>query len=976
MNTTGDTCYMSIKLKYRYHLFVLFLFFLGCRSKKTQVTLTIKTHDHNADIISNAAILLNYQTIGYSNQNGFFVTEIALEQLKQYQLTVNKEDPKYYYAPYNQSISLEKELKQDVAIVAKLFRVEKPMPIEDKPAKQNAQDLSPATAIEKLPFIGEGSQSKKLMTKEDILNKFIHRPALENKKRPTQPPSIYTPVSSQITQNEIFKKSNRSKTSPSYIRMKIFTDQRPLRSTKISGYLHNVGIKTLCQTNLHGFCRFKRPNKQLYMKIYITKPGYLTKTKKIKLLKSMTYKFYLKKGRNIDIFTFVDYYNYRKPIENITVKIQNKKAGHTNKEGYLRINIPQKQDELIPIQLHHPDYLPAHYQTDFVAAGSLTLIKYFTPKISQPIYISVLPTKVLHTSLVDTQQEKKIDRLLGPIFGSRLFNYRHIQPLSLTRLRSLLEVHKMDIETISTEGWNKTPLVGELQAIIIPKLSTIPRGKILELILISPKTQIIAANYRLLKNFNNKAIYENIVHELVQKLLAAFPFEGSILKKKNQILTINLGEYSGAALDIGDQLLILGNQLSPQAHMSTYQKIGRAKIVSIASQQAKAEVTEQAPRALISIGDKVKIIARKKQWKKRLKIHVRDHRQLKPLKSISQANVYIDGEWQGFTSETGWIYLSDHYANHSVKLMIIKPGYKSLYRKITIPRNKSIQFTLEKKYLRLKIHSVPSEAKVFINRLVVGKTPLITTVPLFEQVVKLEVQAPHNHYKSFIKYLDVSNEQLSFTGRRKIFLEVNLLSKAKVLLKKKAYRQTIKLIETIKASHSDYIPARFLAGQIFLQYLKEPAKASAAFGDITKRPEISSFSNKMYIGAHTNEAMAIIATGEKLLNNKKFASAKKHFEKAIYILQRTQPYLRYMKISQQNQGFHNFFFYIALASQHLWILDKTPYQLKQAQQAWEKYKNIFSKYSLQHNKTYTHYENTAAIYFKQNQTVLKTTNSQ
>lgn len=298
---------------------------------------------------------------------------------------------------------------------------------------------------------------------------------------------------------------------------------------------------------------------------------------------------------------------------------------------------------------------------------------------------------------------------------------------------------------------------------------------------------------------------------------------------------------------------------------------------------------------------------------------------------------------------------------------VIKHGF-SPYQFEMSDRNYPKVVSLKQSLAFLRVDSQPQGADVYLDQMLVGKTPLSTPLEVPSGFVKLELKGIGG-YKTFQQVLDLDEGALELVGERGVKLEMDYLAKASRLVQANKKDEALAIYESVPKEHSDYLSAMHQAGEIYLTSKNEPAKAAKLFGEVTENPSVKNFQDKRFIGSHINEGLALYMTGEGLLK-KSPELAKEHLIKSIEVLTNVEPYLSYMTSAQITMAKQNLRYHRALANHNLWQITKERSYLVKASDDWQ----IFL--SEGHGDSFKQYREFAQVYLKQAESILHAENTE
>src|SRR5690606_7028459 len=127
--------------------------------------------------------------------------------------------------------------------------------------------------------------------------------------------------------------------------------------------------------------------------------------------------------------------------------------------------------------------------------------------------------------------------------------------------------HGMTLAEVLRTGWQGTELKGSVDALLLPTLLIMDKPT-LELSIVDSKGHVLAAAKEEMDSLTDKASIDRAVSVIAKKITRVFPFEGAVLGKNADNVTINLGYSAGRGIKAGDVLEVYGMQTG---------KLGRAQ---------------------------------------------------------------------------------------------------------------------------------------------------------------------------------------------------------------------------------------------------------------------------------------------------------------------------------------------------------------------------------------------------------------
>ncbi len=730
-------------------------------------------------------------------------------------------------------------------------------------------------------------------------------------------------------------------------------------------------LKGACKTNPKGRCIVKfstQPSEPIGF--VIKKEGFQIIEKTATVTHKGNISFNIEKGLSVSIFALTKTFNYSKGLEGVSVFVNGKPVGKTDKSGHLAYGYNGKMNDLLTISMRPQGYLPEDFETDFVVSGSLKLVRYFTPTLPPPAKLTLLKANLVGTTektdlkmLDQTFQQKSEKAIRSHILQNSLF-----EEFPATQFLARAKKQGKTSDQVIKNGWQDTPLKAVLDGVILPSL-ILDKKNYLELSVIDSRGRTLSAAQEPLEQVLDDGAIDRAVKALAAKIVRKFPFEGAVLSRKGDQVTTNLGKSSGRGLQVGDQLDVFGIQSGAKGQSQIQKLIGTLIVTDVTEIEAHCKIKELSPRSSIARGDLVvlrysqtqkpavakskstaptkpasSLSAHAKQTKQtapgQIQIHVAGSKDA-PLNTlpIPQANIYLADNWLGATDGEGNLALDQETFKDAKKslLKVVKYGYKATSKEFSLSEAKKtpVEIPMERETAFLRVESKPEGATVKLDGAVVGKTPLISPIAVPTGFAKLTLEGLPG-YKNYDTILDLDQGTFDLTGASAIALEEDFRGQAKKMMADGKLTEAIAKLESIPETHTDYLMARYDIGEIYLTKTKEPAKAAGTFARVTSSPTVKNFNDKRFIGAHINEGIALFFTAENLAKSDSEA-AKAHYQKAIEVLSKVQPQLRFVSKEQYGQAIHNVSFYRALAYHKLWNSTKDPALLTETVRAWRDY---------------------------------------
>ena len=948
----------------------------GCEEQQSNVEFIAKVKTNLGDPVPDATIVFGQEVVGVTDTSGNFKLTSKLNFNERVRVEIRKESDVYYFAPYFDGFVVKEDEKQKVDMVAVLYFVPKPnMDIADKDESQDTnstvndldESVSKADEVEEVSSESElvasasnESQNQDTTVPADKNSSAVEVVDTSIEKIEAPKIAVTTVAKSEVVELKgAYPKIDRANKGPTIFTVMVTENHEPLGDAEIFvGRDSKRDLSSACTTNSRGRCviRFEDKPKSV-VSLVVKRKGYKTTSLSTRITNKGQIKFSMAKGKTIDIFAITKSFNFTRGLEEVAVLINGRTVGQTDKFGYYSFTYSGKKDDLVSVALRAMGFLPEIYETDFVASGPMTLVKFFNPKTPPSVRMVVLPVQPAgKVSKKDLRAfDGSVDKIISTAARTSVFSSTAFQEVQFTTFNRLAKQNGENLTRLQKEGWQATQLKSQIDALLLPTL-VLNQSPYIELSVIDSRGRILAAAKEKLDGIDDSASINRSLIVLSQKINRAFPFEGAVLDKTSEFVQLNLGFGAGRSIKSGDTLDVHGIQTDKTGRSQTQKKIGEVTIVEVQDGFSKGKVTSLEPRSVIERGDLVVLRPRKAPSVDSAQVRVSTDSQGSAL--VSQANVYFNDYWIGATDEKGRLYVN---IEGDGVLKIIKHGFRQYSKNLTLQKSTKIDIKLSRETGYIRISSKPSNAEILIEGRKIGKTPLSTPISVPTGFLKVELQAP-NGYKNFKTVLELDEGTLDLTGANEIILERDIIAAAENLLAATKIEKAIERLLTIPKSHTDYLLAQHKIGEIYLTRLKNPAKAASAFSRVTQDPKVAQFSDKRFIGSHINEGVALFETAENIEGQPSVAIA--HYQKAIEVLENVTPQLRFVPKNQYVQALHNVEYHMALSRYKVWTYTKDPVVLNQSIRAWKSY--IDSNPNMANgDKSVQLYLNNAKIYYKQ-----------
>lgn len=650
----------------------------GC-TKTAEVDLRISVRDSQGQLISGAQVKLDGEAVGASGADGTFSLQLKLKRDERYKVEVTKASSEFYFAPFYDSFGVDDVEKLPVNLEAVLYAVPKPSPEEQAEIEREQPTLAENKPAAETPAV-----------ETKVTDAATPSPAVEE----TAP----TSVASTPTIAEEVPSVASAADAPIVLTVHAFEGERPLKDASIA-FAHDdqTLFEPGCKTNERGRCVIRFTSVPLgAVKFVARATGFQTQVISEKVAHQGLIKFVMQRGASIEVLAQSRTYNRIAPIAGIGVEINGKKAGVTDAFGHYLQPYRGKRTDLVPVVLTSEKMLPAKYETDFVVAGPVQLVKQFTAKRPVAARVAILNlqtsgdvrnTQLYQPSLATERQMAKSLKKFMVLRGG-------FQEVALSRLRVVSKQEPTRITKALMRGWAGTKYAAELDFVFLPTL-VVGDPMMLEVAVVGAHGQVVAAATDVLTQVAEPGAVDDAVAAISERLYDIFPFQAAVIEaNKNEVAT-NAGAVHRLGLKPGDEADVFGTQNDADGRTQSQVKIARVKMKTITKDQSVATVTKLEPRSAIQLGDMVVFRASREPAAPGSEVRVYGSLPGGRARSLAQANVYLGEKWVGATDVNGKLQIDAASAQKGKTwLRVIKPGHRAYAKEITFPTTARQEITI------------------------------------------------------------------------------------------------------------------------------------------------------------------------------------------------------------------------------------------------------------------------------------------
>jgi tetratricopeptide (TPR) repeat protein len=432
------------------------------------------------------------------------------------------------------------------------------------------------------------------------------------------------------------------------------------------------------------------------------------------------------------------------------------------------------------------------------------------------------------------------------------------------------------------------------------------------------------------------------VRDLVNGVIERFPLEGTVIGEEGDRYRINIGRTW--RIGRGTEFTLTTPKLGDGGKVTGYRETGRMEVRRGEDNSSLAEVAMLKQGEKVQIGDRVvrRTGREGEEGDRRTYFRLTAKGGVgTDVNPLAGTNVYLNGEWKGATGADGQAEIPLRLGRNYT-LMLYRHGYEQLTGKISVGTSgEAREFVLAANNALFKIDSEPSQATVYIDDELVGKTPLAGGKPVTLGFHSVRLTYGED-YRDFFEVMEFTKKEEDRTGERRIVLQKDFLKIGERARQKSDVDGAIKAYASAGRDHPDYAEARRRLGDIYLDEKEDYDRAIAEFETVLALPENQQLIYKQFAVTFTNLGHAHSEKGNRLVNSDRNA-ASEHFAKAIKALQTARQNTRFFPKAEYDEAVHDTFYYTAVSYHKLYLITRQPAVMNSASLAWREYFDFFPK---------------------------------
>ena len=659
----------------------------------------------------------------------------------------------------------------------------------------------------------------------------------------------------------------------------------------------------------------------------------------------------------LTLSALTDAYGVSRALPDVLVSINGKPAGKTDGNGKLVYRTKSLAGRKVELNLQAPGYIPEQWRTNVTLTGRKNLRRYFYP--ARPPAISV----GLYGYTNNTP-----DADLGAILASveeavrtQLFQHQSFREVPKQQLRGLMRQNNLNMETISTKGWGHTKMVDSVDMLVSGSVSQTGQGYAIETTVTTVEGKTLLSQ---LNTARKSSEIQRTARLIVTGIMDQFPFEGTVAAVEEDGYRINLGTRN-YNIRRGNQFRHMHADMDSRGRIKSYSEQGLLRIVKTDALNAWAQAVGPKKKQTIQVGDK--IIRR---------IYLDEEREAaKATLAVTTAggsagaanplwgvNVYLNNTWMGTTAANGRVEIPVRL-NDRYDILLSRHGYQQLTADVDIDAKQvSRQYTLEMANAVFKAESEPSNADVFIDGILVGKTPLLDgkLVNFGFRKVRLSLGGEYRDWEQVVEF---NQPEVSLTGARRIVLLKDWYNLGEKAEQGGRIDDAIQAFSSVERQNPDYAKARHRLARLYMDGKNDYDAAIREFENVLALPENQQVIYKQYAIAYTNLGHAYYEKGNQQIWSDKQTAAE-NFAKAIEKLKVAKQNTRFFPNEQFNEALHDTYYYLAISYHKLYLVTQQQLLLPRTNQAWRDYFDFFPK-QLEGQETFEGIRDAARNYWQQ-----------
>lgn len=642
------------------------------------------------------------------------------------------------------------------------------------------------------------------------------------------------------------------------------------------------------------------------------------------------------RGASISFTAVTESYGIAAEIPNLIVEINGQSVGKTNHKGVYTYQYDGEPGAMAKVRLVARGYIPPERRASIRLEGEQKIRQVFYPAQPKPLRVAIY-------GYVNGSPEEDLSEITSTVekgISENLFMYGGFVEVPKEKLRKRMLDARLDLQTLATRGWKRTPLLQTVDVIISGSVSKDGQGFTIE-------STVNAANGRTILSQLNKVGKKrdlgSTVKLIANNIVDQFPVEGAVDAVEAGRFRVNLGKLD-YKIRRGNEFKYLAVDLDKNGSVKGYHEAGLLVVKDNQDKSSWTEVLALNAGEQVKIGGKVVrrvyLEGEKEAAKSSCILSVKGGTQASaaPLWGV---NIYVDNTWVGSTDAEGKAEVPVRlHEEHD--LLLSKQGYEQGRDKLTVSTSREAkEYLLNVANALFKVESEPSGAEVFVDNVRVGKTPILEGHPVNFgfRGVKLSVGGD---YRDWEEVLEFNRPELDRTGPNKIVLVKDFLKTGKTAEQNGNIDAAIQAYAGTQKGHPDYSEAHHRLAQLYMDEKKDYDSAIREFENVLSLPENQQIIYKQFAVTYTNLGHAYYEKGNQLIQQDKNAAGE-NLTKAVQRLQIAKQNTRFFPTREYGEALHDTYYYQAISYHKLFLLTQQKSLLDKADLAWKEYFDFFPK---------------------------------
>src|SRR5439155_24246524 len=239
---------------------------------------------------------------------------------------------------------------------------------------------------------------------------------------------------------------------------------------------------------------------------------------------------------------------------------------------------------------------PATWKTSVRLEGQVNLQHFFYPPAPRPIRIGLYRV-VGNTPGVDL---KEIASQAEQALATQLFRFPAFREVPADRLQAEINQRKLNIDRITTKGWQDTPLRATVDMIVLGSVAKDDSGYLVEVKFHTANGKIIFSEIARARSAGG---INGAVRDIAGNVVERFPLEGTVIAKENDRYRIKIGRHWRIAR--GTEFTLTMPTFAEGGKVAGYRETCRIEVKPDEHVNALAVAARLKQGQMVQIGDHV-----------------------------------------------------------------------------------------------------------------------------------------------------------------------------------------------------------------------------------------------------------------------------------------------------------------------------------------------------------------------------------